>query len=161
MAVVPLHFSATFQDGLTRRKSTDVYANLVDTTTLAQLATALGTWLTDIDAITDGAIVESHVSVNPARPGGLKVIGTGATFLASRVAQVGIFRFSASGTTASWSSAVPSLSDAAIIGDGTDPTVTGTYTALLGAAGAGPYTNPQNQFLEALVKTLVRFRKAN
>jgi hypothetical protein len=159
MANVPLHYSATLQDGLTRRKSTDVYENIVDTTTLATLALSLGTWLTDLDAITDGAIVESHISINPARPGGLKTVGTGTTFLASRVAQIGIFRFSVAGTTASWSSDVPSLSDAAITGDNINLAVAATYTALLG--GGAAYTNPQNQALIALTKTLVRFRKSN
>lgn len=157
MANVPLHFSATIKDGLQRSKSTDVYLNLADTTTLAVLAATLGTWLTDLDAISSGAIIESQIRVKPSPPTGLKG-ATGATWLASRVAQVGIFRFSATGTTAQWSSDVPALADAMIVNDAIDPTGTATYTGLL---TGGTYTNPENQVLQALTKTLIRFRKAN
>jgi hypothetical protein len=157
MANVPLHFSATIEDGLQRRKSTDAYLNLVDTTTLATLAAAYGTFMTDLDGVTAGAIVEGQIRIRPALPGGLAT-ATGATWLASRVAQTGIFRFSASGTTAQWSSAVPALADAMIVNDAIDPTGSGTYTGLL---TGGSYVNPENQVLLALTKTLIRFRKAN
>ncbi len=157
MANVPMHFSATLKDGLKRSKSTDVYLNLPEATTLTALAAALGTWLTDLDAITDGYIIESSVRVKPAPPGGLKT-ATGANVATSRVAQYGIFRFSASGTTAQWSSNVPSLADAMIVNDAVDPTGTATYTGLL---TGGAYNNPENQVLLALTKALIRFRKSN
>jgi hypothetical protein len=157
MANVPLHFSATIKDGLGRTKSLDVYQNIVDTTTLAALAAACGTWLTDLDAVTSGQIIETQIRVRPALPAGLK--GPTATGVStSRVAQIGIFRFSASGTTAQWSSAVPALADTLIVNDAVDPTGTATYTGLL---TGGSYTNPENQVLLALTKTLIRFRKAN
>jgi hypothetical protein len=157
MANVPLHFGATIEDGLGRRKSTDVYLDIVDTTTLAVLAGDLGTWLTDLDAISAGYIVASRVEIKPAMPGGLKT-ATGASVAASRVAQVGIFRFSATGTTAQWSSDVPALANSMIVNDAIDPTGTATYTGLL---TGGAYVNPENQVLLALTKTLIRFRKAN
>lgn len=157
MANVTMHFSATLQDGLTRTKSTDVYTTLVDTTTLAQLAAAYGTWVTDLDAITDGFVKHGKVEIVPALPGGIKTV-TGGSVATSRVAQVGIFRFSATGSTHQWSSVVPSFSDSLIVNDAIDPTGTATYTGLL---TGGTYTNPENQTLLALTKTLIRFRKAN
>lgn len=157
MANVPLHYSATVEDGLQRRKSTDVYLDIVDTTTLATLAGNFGTWITALDGISAGAIVEGQIRVKPALPGGIKSL-TGGSVANSRVAQVGIFRMSASGTTAQWSSDVPALNNTMIVNDAIDPTGTATYTGLLTGGG---YTNPENQVLLALTKTLIRFRKAN
>jgi hypothetical protein len=159
MANVAIVHSASVEDGLGRRKTTEAYGNIVDTTTLAQLAAAQGTWLTDLDGIIDGAIVANRVTIKPAPPGGLKVPGTGATFLASRVSQLGLFRFSASGTSRSWSSDVPSISDSLIVGDSIDTTAgaVGTYTTLL---TGGTYSNPENQQLLALEAALLTFRKS-
>src|SRR5258707_3347328 len=144
MANVNIVQSATIQDGLTLRKATAVYQAIVDTTTLAQLAAAQGTWLTDLDAIIDGAIVDNSVTIKPAPPGGIKAVGTGATFMASRNATTGLYRFSATGSSKHWSSAVPAFSSALIIGDAMDTgnsTVT-DYSTLLTGSG---YTNPENQ----------------
>lgn len=159
MANVSIVHSATVQDGLTRRKVTEAYGDVVDTTTLASLAAAHGTWLTDLDGIIDGAIIANRVTIKPAAPGGLKTVGTGATFMASRVSQIGIFRFSASGTSHAWSSDVPSISNSFLVGDTIDTTAgaVGTYTTLL---TSGPYTNPQNEQLLALEEALLRFRKS-
>lgn len=159
MANVGVVFSASIVDGLGRRKTTEAYGNLVDTTTLATLAAAQGTWLSDLDAITDGAIVDNRVLIRPAPPGGLKTVGTGATFMASRVAQTGVFRFSATGSSHSWSSDVPSLSNATIAGDSINPANAGViaYVALL---DGGAYTNPENQTLLALEATKITYRHA-
>lgn len=159
MANVAIVRSATVQDGLGRRKVTESYGNIVDTTTLAQLAAAQGTWITDLDGIIDGAIIFNRVTIKPALPGGIKVVGTGATFLASRVSQIGIFRFSATGTSRAWSSDVPSVADALIVGGSinTGAAAVGTYTTLL---TSGPFTNPENQALVALEKALLSFRKS-
>lgn len=158
MANVAMVQSATIQDGLTKRHAVEVYQNIVDTTTLAQLAAAQGTWLTDLDGIIDGAIVDNRVTIKPAPPGGLKAVGTGATFMASRNSQVGVFRFSATGSSHAWSNGVPSLSNALVVGDtvNTGAAAVGTYTALLISGG---YTNPQNQDLTALEKALLTTRR--
>lgn len=159
MANVSVVQSASIEDGLGRRKVTEVYSDLVDTTTLAQLAAAQGTWLTDLDAIIDGAIINNRVLIRPAPPGGLKTVGTGATFVASRVSQNANFRFSATGTSRAWSNGVPSISDALIVGDSinTGAAAVGTYTTLL---TGGTYTNPENQALVALEKAQISFRKS-
>jgi len=151
--------SATIQDGLGRRKVTEVYQNIVDTTTLAALAAAQGTWVTDLDGIIDGAIIFNRVTIKPALPGGIKTVGTGATFLASRVSQIGLFRFSATGSSHAWTSAVPSFSNAFIVNDAPDTSAgaVGTYTTLLTGGG---YTHPENQDLVALEKALLTFRKS-
>lgn len=158
MANVNIIQSATIQDGLTLRKSTAVYQAIVDTTTLAQLVAAQGTWLTDLDAIIDGAIVDNSVTLKPAPPGGIKTVGTGAAFLAGRNATTGIYRFSATGSSKHWSSAIPSFAVALTVGDAmnTGATAVTDYSTLLTTGG---YTNPENQDLLALTKTEITTRR--
>ncbi len=154
MANVSLHYSATILDSFGVKKSVDAYLNIVDTTTLAVLAADMGTWLTDLDAITDGEIVENSVQIRPTRPGGLKASPVAGSYNA----RTGQLSFSASGTTALWGEAIPALA-ASSITTGKVPNTgsMGTYTALL--AGGG-FTNPQNQVLAALKKTAVGDRSS-
>jgi hypothetical protein len=156
MANVPMHFSATVQDGVLARTSTDVYLELPEATTLTQLAAALGTWLTTLDGISSGNIIATKVEVKPALPT-LKS-PTAAAFAASRINQNGQFRFSASGVTTSWSSNVPALANAALVSgtDKPDPAVVGTYTSLL---TSGVYANPQNDILLTLTRSRVTTHK--
>jgi len=154
MANVSTHFSATVQDSLGVKKSTDVYLDIVDTTTLAALSAMAGTWLTDLDAITDGEIVSTQVIVKPALPGGLK----GAAAAGSLAAKTAQITFSATGTPKLWGQAVPAVA-ASAISNGKIPNTgsMGTYTALL---LGGNYTNPDNQALAALKKTAIGDRSA-
>ncbi len=154
MANVPMHFSATVQDGFLARTSTDVYLELPEATTLTALAAALGTWLTALDGITSGNIIETRVEIKPAPPT-LKS-PTAAAFAASRINQNGQFRFSASGVTTSWSSNVPTLANTVITNGAPDPTATATYTALL---TSGVYANPQNDILLTLTRSRVTTHK--
>lgn len=154
MANVSTHYSATILDSFGVKKSTDVYLNIVDTTTLAVLAADCGTWLTDLDAITDGEIVSAQIIVKPALPGGLK----GAPATGSYDARTGQLTFSAAGTTKLWGQAVPALAASAISGGKVPNTGSmGTYTALVAAA---PFSNPDNQTLTALKKTAIGDRSA-
>ena len=154
MANVSTHFSATILDSLGVKKSTDVYLDLVDTTTLAVLAATCGTWLTDLDAITDGEIVSTQIIVKPAIPGGVKG-SPAAGSLAAKTAQIS---FSATGTTKLWGQAVPAIAAASVTAGKVPNTGSmGTYTALL---LGGSYTNPDNQALAALKKTAIGDRSA-
>ncbi len=158
MATVNLHYSLTILDGMSKRKSTEVFLGLPDTTTLAQLSAAYGTWVTDLNAIIDGAPLEGQIRIKPTLPGSLNA-ATGETWLESRHSQTGLFRFQVTGTTAEWSDAVPSLANSMIIGDTVDPTGTATYTNLLIGGGTGPFSNPQNQPILALTKRSVTTRR--
>ncbi len=160
MANVSIVHSASIEDGLGRRKTTEAYGNIIDTTTLAALAAAQGTWLSDLDGIIDGAIVANRVTIKPAPPGGLKVVSTGATFLASRVSQTGVFRFSATGTSRRWGQAIPTLADAVIVNgkiDVTNAAIVALVDLLLNPTGF--FTNADNQSLEAALDALISFRK--
>jgi hypothetical protein len=154
MANVSIHYSATILDSFGVKRSTDAYLNIVDTTTLAVLAGDLGTWLTDLDAITDGEITASSVIIRPTRPGGLKA----APVAASYDAKTGQLSFSATGTSQLWGQSVPALAASAITAGKVPNTGSmGTYTALL---LGGAFTNPQNQSLAALKKTAIGDRSS-
>lgn len=154
MANVSTHFSATVLDSLGVKKSTDVYLNIVDTTTLAVLAADCGTWLSDLDAITDGEIVAAQIIIKPAIPGGVK----GAPVAGSLAAKTAQISFSAAGTTKLWGQAVPAIAASAVTSGKVPNTGSmGTYTALL---LGGLYSNPDNQALAALKKTAIGDRSA-
>jgi hypothetical protein len=157
MANVPLHFSATVRDGLGTEASTTAYLNPSDTTTLAGLVADLGTWLTDLDAVTDGLIRGTRIEITPALPGGLKT-ATGATFQASRVEQSAVLNFSATGTTRKDGMVIPAVSNAAIVAGKVDLT-NAAITALIALLSGGNYTNPYNQVLVGLLDAILTFRK--
>lgn len=160
MATVPLHFSCTVQDGLGVKRSTDVYLAPPDTTTLAGVAAAMATWLSDLDACSDGAIVANQIRIVPALPGGLKA-ATGATWSRSRNMLPGVIRFSATGTSHAWSSVVPALANAVIVAGKPDihGATLGTYITLLTNASNG-YTDEKNQQLIALESGIIGERKS-
>lgn len=157
MANVPLHFSATIRDGLGTEATSRAYLNLSDTTTLAALVSDLGTWLADLDAVTDGLIRGTRIEITPALPGGLKT-ATGATFQASRVEQTAVLNFSATGTSRKEGMEIPAVSNAAISAGKLDLT-NAAIAALITLLTNGNFTNPYNQVLVALLDAILSFRK--
>lgn len=159
MALVPLHFSCTVQDGFGVKRSTDVYQTPPDTTTLAQVVAAIGTWLSDLDPCIAGAITANQVRIVPALPGGLKA-ATGATWLASRCFQNGVLRFSVSQTSKAWSNPLPALANTVIVGGKPDihGATLGTYVTLL-TTPSNAYVAPSNQALVALESAIIGERK--
>jgi hypothetical protein len=154
MANVSTHFSATVLDSFGVKKSTDVYLDMVDTTTLAALNTAAVGWLAALDAITDGEITASQVIVKPTTLGG----GKGSPNAGSYGARTGNLSFSATGTTKLWGQSIPALATSAITAGKVPNTGSmGTYTALLVGGG---FTNPDNQALAALKKTAIGDRSS-
>jgi hypothetical protein len=160
MANIPLHFSCTVQDGLGVKRSTDVYLSPPDTTTLAAVVASIGTWLSDLDAATDGAITADQIRIIPALPGGLKS-ATGATWGRSRNMLPGVLRYSAAGTSHAWSSVVPALAAACIVAGKPDihGATLGTYSTLL-TTGSNGFTNANGQALAALESGIIGERKS-
>lgn len=160
MPNVPLHFSATVEDGLGVKRSTDVYLAPADTTTLAAVVLQIGTWLAELDAASDGAITANQIRIIPALPGGLKA-ATGATWTRSRNMLPGVIRFSSSGTSRAWASVIPALAQACIVAGKPDVhgATLGTYITTLTTGGNG-YTNPNNEQLLALESAIIGERKS-
>lgn len=157
MANVQLNFSATVIDGLGTEASTLAYAEYVDTTTLATLATDLAAWVALVDNCIDGAIKSNHIRITPPVTGTHKA-PSGGTFVASRVEQTAVLNFSNATTSKKYGQVLPSVrSDLLTTGkiDLTD-TALGLLITLL---TSGPFTNAAAQALVALIDAIVAFRK--
>jgi len=150
MANVPCVLSARLLDGQSVRRTSEAYIDPPDTTTLAQLATLLNNWLTALDAVTDGAITNTGITVKATLPTGLKP-PSGTAWTASNVNKVGLLRFNSSGTTHRWSNVIPSIAQSSIVNGKITTTGAsmGTYTALF-TTTANNYSNPDSQAITTL-----------
>jgi hypothetical protein len=159
MADLPVQFKGTVVDGMAIPGQVISYLSLPDTSTLAQMASAIGVWAAAVDGCIDGAFQQVLATLAPTLPGGLKA-ATGATWLASRIGQTGVLTFSATGTSRRYGQALPALSSAVIVADNVDMTnaaIAALIALLLNPTGY--FTNPQNQSLEAALDALLSFRQ--
>jgi len=139
------------------------YANVDPTASFNDVLTSLNAWLAGVDACTDGQIIRAHLDVLPALPDGLKSAAAGG----SRVEQLGIWQFTATGTTHLEKYPVPALSNG--------PTVTnlGRIVLTSGSPGANlkalitgggtaalEWTNAWQQAIATFASALISFRRA-
>ncbi len=135
------------------------YLYLDDTTTIAQVVSALGVWAAANDACLDAAFESVLACITPTLPGGLKG-ATGATWAASRMAQTGNLLFSTTGTTRRWGQALPGLASSTVVGGQLN--IADANIAALIALLTNPtdlFVNPQNQSLVAALDAALSFRK--
>ena len=66
------NFSITLQDELGVEASNTYYALLDTTQTIADLIAAQNSLIGVVDAITDGKVIRSGITILPALPGGIK-----------------------------------------------------------------------------------------
>lgn len=159
MANIPVQFRGTLVDGMVLPGSVVSYLNLPDTATLAQLQSAAGVWAAALDPCMDVAFTALSAAIVPSLPGGLKG-ATGATWLASRMAQTGTITFSATGTSRRYGQAIPGLANATISGgqlDMANAAIAALIALLLNPTGF--FTNPQNESLVAALDALLSFRQ--
>lgn len=159
MASLQVQYRGELIDGIAAQGEVVSYLALPDTATLAQTNSALGVWAAAVDGCIDGAFRAVSATLVPDLPGGLKP-ASGATWLASRMAQTGIIDFSATGTSRRYGQALPSFSNAAIVGgkfDITNAAVQALIDLLVNPTGY--FTNPERQSLEAALDALLSFRK--
>lgn len=159
MAKLEVQYRGELLDGLGVHGEVISYLALPDTATLAQTASALGVWCAAVDGCVDGAFSTATATIVPALPGGLKG-ATGSTWQASRMQQTGIIDFSATGTDRRYGQALPSFTNAAIVGGQFDlgnAAVQALINLLLNPTGF--FTNPQQQSLVAALDALLSFRK--
>jgi len=157
-----VRFSATILDQLNVQALSQAYA-LIDPTASFDTITAIWqSWLADLEACTDGQIIASAYHVYPALPGGLKT----APVAGSRVEQVGILNFSATGTTHRWGHLIPALSNGSTVISGgkivlTEGDPADVLEDLLTGGGSASlqWTNEQQQSLIALLDALIAFRQ--
>lgn len=159
MANSAVELSGVLLDGAQTPGEVVSYLNLPDTSTLAQLTSALNVWAAAVDGTIDGAFLKVFAKLTPPLPGGLKA-ASGPTWLGSRIQQTGNINFSATGTTRRYGQALPSLSNAAITGNTVDISNTAIQALIaLLLNPTGFFTNAQSQSLEAALDALLSFRK--
>ena len=167
MASIPLHFSATIVDGLGTEASTLSYLTVPDSATLAQINVALGTWLSELDAVTDGAIVKTAIRITPGFativfPTALKA-ATGTAWLNSRVEQTGVLNFGNTVSNHRFGQVIPAIADSKLLAGKinlSDAAVALLLTLLSsGTPAGGNYTNNAQQVLSALIDAILAFRK--
>lgn len=157
-----VRMEATIIDEMDVQAETSVYTLVDPATSFDTIITQFNTWLTDLDACTDGQIIGAELEVLPALPGGLKT----APVALSRVEQTGILAFDASGDTHQWATPIPALSNSpTVISGGRIVTTPGSPAAILAAllAGGGTadleWTNDASQALTSATSALISFRR--
>jgi len=110
---VPAVLSATVADEWGIEASTDAYAMIDPTYTIAQLQAFMATYLVDLDDVVDGVIIRNKISIIPAIPTELKLTALSG----SRVEQVGKLNFTPTGTTKAWALNLPSVASTTLTGD--------------------------------------------
>jgi hypothetical protein len=157
-----VRMEATIIDEMDVQAETSVYALVDPATSFDTIITQFNAWLTDLDACTDGQIIEAELEVLPALPGGLKT----APVALSRVEQTGVLAFDAAWDTHQWITAIPALSNGATVVSGGKVRVTPgspvqTLAALLASGGTAQlaWTNADSQALTAATSALISFRR--
>lgn len=161
MAQVPVRVSATIVDEWGIEASTAMYATANDTQTLAGLDTEVSSWVTALDATTDGRIKAARVTLFPALPGGIKASAVSG----SRVEQTGELGFLATGSSKRYSAAIPALSNGAtvlaadrIVLTAADPI--GVLIKILTTVGTVlSWCNEHYQLIASFIDALVAYRK--
>jgi len=160
---LPVRLMARIIDEKAVEARSYAYALIDPSSSFTAVLAFLTSWLTDLDACTDGQIVEGTITAVPALPGGLK----GSPVAGSRVEQTGILNFTATGTTHVWAETIPALSNGAtvqslgkIILTPGDP-VPVLAALMLTGSGIFEYTNNNQQLLVSLKDCLISFRQYN
>jgi hypothetical protein len=160
---LPVRLMARIVDELAIEARSYAYALIDPSSSFTSVLAFLTSWLTDLDACTDGQIVEGTITAVPALPGGLK----GGAEAGSRVEQTGLLNFLATGTSHVWAETVPALSN--------EPTVISAGKIVLTPGNPVPvfsglmltgssileYTNNQGQVLASFKNCSISFREYN
>jgi hypothetical protein len=139
------------------------YALVDPTASFADVLTTLNDWLAAVDNCTDGQIIRTQLEVLPALPDGLKP----AALAGSRVEQLGIWQFTATGTAHIESYPVPALSNSSsvthlsrIVLTGGSPGAALRDLVAGGGTASFAWTNAWQQAIAAFAAALVSFRRA-
>jgi hypothetical protein len=156
MATVSTRVSATFVDSWGIDASTALFAQADDTKTIAALVTEAGAMLTALQATSNAYLKGARITLFPPVPN-----PTGAPTAGSRVEQVAVLNFSATGTTKRYGANIPGISDTLLTTDKlTLAGVIDTLVAILTAAGTVlKWCNDHNQGIVAFVDAIVAFHK--
>lgn len=157
MATANVVFSARAQDAEGVEGPVTFYLEADDTQTIAQAVTAWGTWMGQIDAVTDCQLVGGKITITPTLPDGLKGLpGT------NKWEQGAVFNWQQTGSTKRAGFFIPGLKSAAISAGKvllTQTDVAALLTAVLGATLGGNYASPTFNILTGFRDVFLAFRK--
>jgi len=157
-----VRMEATIVDALDIQAETSVYALIDPTASFDTILAQFNAWLADLDACTDGQVIDAELEVLPALPGGLKT----APVAGSRVEQTGMLSFNSTGDTHKWATAIPALSNSGtVVSAGKIVITSGAPAQVLAAllAGGGTaalaWTNATSQAIASFASALISFRR--
>ena len=153
MATVQMVFSAHVVDKNGRSRSCHAYYQRADTTTLADLITALESFGVNIASMADGAVDRVSIRIEDTNWVPVSVQSGGAP-----IEQTALLNFVATGSTRRWALAVPAISNDLIVGDRINLT-SSELEVILAEFVAGSFTNEVYQPLTAFADALVSFRR--
>lgn len=160
---LPVRLAARLIDGLTIEAWTYAYALIDPTASWNSVLAFLTSWLQNIDACSDGMLLDGTITALPALPGGIK----SSPVSGSRVEQTGVFNFLATGTSYRWAEIVPALSNGPTVVSGGKIVLTpgdppeNLIGVLLGSSAVLEYTNSNQQLLTSFKDALISFRQYN
>jgi len=152
MANVVVESSLSLQDYQGVRGSTRFLQSLADTTTIADLVTALQTLETTVDGVTGAAIIEGRLTVIPPLVDGLKGAVAGAD-----LEKTMLVNFSQSGAPGRFGIDIPGINPAKLTGG--KIVLTQTQIAALTALIEGNYVSAGLYALTAVRDAAITFRK--
>jgi len=155
-----VRLEATILDEMNVKAIATAYALIDPTASFATIQAILNEWLSTLDAVTAGQIIDAGIDVVPSLPGGLKTLPAAG----SRVEQTGVFNYTAAGDTHLWGFAVPAIADSQVVAGKIDLTtghpaqVLAAYLAAGGTA-ALEWTNAVSQVLSTFADCFLSIRK--
>lgn len=154
MASYRVNFSARLLDGNNVTATALAYVYDADTVTLAALDTALNTWLTDLDGITDAVITDCRMLIVPPTPAGLKTQSSvTTTWEMSDVQRTGQFLFSNVNGVGNWGFAVPAISQALISGGKIDNS-NAAVASVIDLMATTPYSTNEGVHLNGFIQSI-------
>lgn len=156
----PVRLSYTLRDSEGIEGSECFYGSAADAALVSDVATEWQALATQLDAITDAKIVHGEACIVLNMTG-----GKGAPTADSRLEEVGIFNFGATGTTRRNGFDVLALSDTVRVTgipnkiDLANAAVAAFFGALAATGGLVRFTNAYGQPLTVLIDALLAFRK--
>jgi len=151
MATIQMVFSARLVDVNGRARACTAYYSRADTTTLAQLITALEGFAADVIGMTDAGIKNLSATIEDA---GYITDSIGD----SPIEQTGVLNFYNTVNNRRWGFAIPALGSRVLVGDRIN-LLDADVELVLAEFTAGSFTNDHAQPLSALADAFVSFRK--
>ena len=157
MAEQPVTVSATFVDEWAVDDSAPYYALADDTKTIAAMLSEANALLSALQAVSDAHITRGNVTFSLPAPA-----PTGVATAGSRVEQVTLLGFAATGTNKRWSGKVPAISNTEMTGDrltlAAGPVA--ALIAILTTVGTVlKWCNAHSQQIDAFIDAITAFHK--